>query len=108
MRQPAPARTRMLLAQRLAAHTPPDLFQENAYELPAFVAANPGMLTPLDTFMMQQNLISRMLPEIVDSVTVNGHVYAMPNDVHRENALFYNKQISLPWAYSRPPAPASS
>jgi glucose/mannose transport system substrate-binding protein len=26
-------------------------------------------------------------------VTVNGHVYAMPSDVHRENALFYNKQI---------------
>lgn len=85
--------SRMLLAQRLADNDPPDLFQENAYELPTFVATNPNTLNTLDNFVSQQGLLPVMLPEILSSVTVNGHIYAMPNDIHRENALFYNKQI---------------
>ena len=34
-----------------------------------------------------------MLPEIIADVTVDGHIYSMPVNIHRENTLFYNKQI---------------
>jgi glucose/mannose transport system substrate-binding protein len=87
------ADARMTLATRLAAHDPPDLFQQNAADLRTFIAANPGALQPLDDIVAAQGLPSVVLPEILADVTVDGHIYTMPNNIHRENALFYNKQI---------------
>jgi glucose/mannose transport system substrate-binding protein len=84
---------RAILAQRLAANNPPDLFQQNAHDLRTFLAANPGSLAPLDDFFTAQGLNSVVLPEILADVTVDGHVYSMPVNIHRENTLFYNKQI---------------
>src|SRR4051812_39163944 len=54
---------RTLLAQRLAANTPPDLFQQNAHDLRTFLAANPGALAPLDDFFTAQGLNAAMLGE---------------------------------------------
>jgi len=34
-----------------------------------------------------------MLPDVINDVKVDGRIYAMPVNIHRENALFYNKQI---------------
>src|SRR4051812_4251731 len=44
---------RMLLATRLAAHDPPDLFQQNAADLGTFLATNPNSLVSLDDFFTQ-------------------------------------------------------
>ena len=84
---------RTLLAQRLADHDPPDLFQQNAHDLRTFLATNPGVLTPLDDFFAAQGLNTAMLGDIISNMTVDGHIYSMPVNIHRENALFYNKQI---------------
>src|SRR5688572_27043103 len=84
---------RDLLAQRLANNSPPDVFQQNAHDLRAFLADHPGALAPLDDFFAAQGLSSAVLPEIIDDVTVDGHIYSMPVNIHRENTLFYNKQI---------------
>lgn len=84
---------RALLAQRLADNNPPDLFQQNAHDLRTFLAANPGALAPLDDFFTTQGLNAAMLGEILSNVTVDGHIYSMPVNIHRENTLFYNKQI---------------
>jgi glucose/mannose transport system substrate-binding protein len=85
---------RVKLAERLAAHDPPDLFQQNAHELPAFLQNNPGSLQPLDDFFAsQQGLAAGVHPDVLRNVTVNGKIYAMPVNIHRENSLFYNKQI---------------
>jgi glucose/mannose transport system substrate-binding protein len=84
---------RDLLAQRLADNNPPDLFQQNAHDLRTFHAANPGVLTPLDDFFASQGLNAAMLGDIISNMTVDGHIYSMPVNIHRENTLFYNKQI---------------
>jgi glucose/mannose transport system substrate-binding protein len=84
---------RTTLMQRLAANNPPDLFQQNAHDLRAFLATNPGSLAPLDDFFTAQGLNGVVLPEILADVTVDGHIYSMPVNIHRENTLFYNKQI---------------
>lgn len=81
------------LAARMADGDPPDLFQGNAHDLPAFVKDNPGALEPLDDFLKEKQLDSAILPEILQNVTVDGAVYAMPVNIHRENALLFNKSL---------------
>src|SRR5207245_1275886 len=34
-----------------------------------------------------------VVPEVLEDVTVDGHIYSLPVNLHRENSLFYNKQI---------------
>jgi len=84
---------RTLLADRLANNNPPDLFQQNAHDLPAFLAAHPGSLQALDDLFVAQGLDTAVLPDVITDVKVGGKIYAMPVNIHRENALFYNKQI---------------
>ena len=84
---------RVTVDERLAANNPPDLFQYNAYVLKDFIAANPGKVAPLDDLIDANGLRDVIVPEILKNVTVNGHVYAMPVNAHRENSLFYNMQI---------------
>ncbi|MES1178015.1 MAG: ABC transporter substrate-binding protein, partial [Myxococcales bacterium] len=84
---------RVTIDERLAANDPPDLFQYNAYVLKSFIAANPGKVAPLDDLIDENGLRARIVPEILNNVTVDGHVYAMPVNAHRENSLFYNLQI---------------
>lgn len=87
------ADARMLLQQRLTDHMPPDLFQLNAHDLPAFLANNPGSLESLDDVFAAHGFDTAMLPDIINDVKIDGHIYSMPVNIHRENALFYNKQI---------------
>lgn len=85
------ARTR--LAERLDEGDPPDLFQQNAHDIPAFLDMRSDSIEPLDDLLAEHDLDGAIDPEVLDGVTVDGHVYAMPVNIHRENALFYNKQI---------------
>lgn len=73
--------------------TPPDLFQYNAYYVADFMKAHPGAVKPLDEFFAEPTLHDAVLPDVLGNVTLEGHVYAMPVGLHRENALFYSKQI---------------
>lgn len=84
---------RALLAQRLSDNKPPDLFQQNAHDIASFLAANPGTLASLDDFLEGQGLDQAIQPDVLKDVTVDGHVYGMPVNIHRENSLFYNKQL---------------
>lgn len=81
------------LAERLAAGDPPDLFQQNAHDIPAFLLKNPNSLQPLDSLFAEQGLDTAVTPDVLEHVTYDGKIYAMPVNIHRENALFYNKQI---------------
>jgi len=84
---------KQLLADRLSEGDPPDLFQVNAHDLGALVHESPGVLEPLDELFADQGLMDSVVPEVIDDVTVDGHLYAMPVNIHRENALFYNLEI---------------
>jgi glucose/mannose transport system substrate-binding protein len=82
------------LAMHLAADDPPDLFQQNAHDMRKFLADNPGKIQPLDDLFTEEDLDDTVVvKEVLENVTVDGHVYSMPVNMHRENALFYNKQI---------------
>jgi len=81
------------LDANLAAGTPPDLFQESAYNLGGFLAANPATLVPLSDFFSAHGLLDVIVPEVIADVTFNGEIWAMPVNIHRENALHYNKKI---------------
>jgi len=81
------------LSDRLAADDPPDLFQQNAHDMRQFVADNPGKVEQLDDIFTADNLSDVVVAEVLSDVTVDGHVYSMPVNIHRENALFYNKRV---------------
>jgi glucose/mannose transport system substrate-binding protein len=86
-------RAREILAARLEAGTPPDLYQENAYNLAAVMAKNPGSVTPLTELFEELGLMEAVVPEVIENVTIDGEIYSMPVNIHRENAVHYNKKV---------------
>jgi glucose/mannose transport system substrate-binding protein len=87
------ATTRAELASKIDAGDPPDLFQGNAADLSAFLTAHPDTLEPLDDLLVRDGLDKAIIPDVIDDVTIDGNVYGMPVNIHRENTLLYNKQI---------------
>ena len=92
------------LKMRLAAHDPPELFQENAHNLRALLEEAPGSLQPLDGLFDQLGLRSAVFPEVMSDVTIGGVIYAMPVNLHRENTLFYSTTLL---AQNQIPVPTS-
>ena len=85
---------KQLLQERLEAGDPPDAFQTNAYELKlGYLANEPNLLEPLDDLFAEQGLTDDIAPELLSDITIKGHPVAVPVNVHRENSLFYNKQL---------------
>lgn len=81
------------LTDRLSVDDPPDLFQLNAHDMRQFLTDNPGKIRALDDLFEQEELNDVVVAEVLENVSVDGSVYSMPVNMHRENALFYNKQI---------------
>jgi glucose/mannose transport system substrate-binding protein len=83
---------RELLDQRLAHGNPPDLFLEyvHAWSVDGAGKAN---RRNLDDLFEKLHLRDVLLPEVLGDVTRDGHVFVMPVNIHRENALFYNRKI---------------
>jgi glucose/mannose transport system substrate-binding protein len=78
-----------VLAQRLAAHKPPDSFQGHAgSELLDYIKA--GQLEPID-FVYKQNKFGRVFPaQLIKQITYKGHLYSVPVNIHRANVLWFN------------------
>lgn len=87
------AEAKAILAERLAQDQPPDIYQENAYNIGAFLEKNPEGLVSLSQFFADEGLLDVVVPEVIADVTFNGEISAMPVNIHRENALLYNKKI---------------
>lgn len=84
---------RAILNERLDDGDPPDLFQRNASDIGTFLEAYPDGAAPLDDLIDELGIRKEIIPEALADVTFAGRVYAMPVNVHRENALFYNQWI---------------
>jgi glucose/mannose transport system substrate-binding protein len=83
-----------VLRQRMEDGDPPDSFQTNAYELGrGYLAESPELLAPLDELFEEGKLEQDVVPELLADVTFGGHVMAVPVNIHRENSLFYNKDV---------------
>jgi glucose/mannose transport system substrate-binding protein len=81
------------LSSRLVGNDPPDVFQQNAHDMRKFLAENPGKIQMLDEIFSAEELTDVVVEEVLEDVSVDGHIYSMPVNIHRENSLFYNKQI---------------
>ncbi len=82
-----------VLTQRLEDDDPPDLFQENAGDLRIRVQTDASKYLPLDDLFDEHGWLANFTPEVITDVSVDGHIYGMPVNLHRENALFYNMQV---------------
>jgi glucose/mannose transport system substrate-binding protein len=82
------------LQNRMAEGNPPDTFQVNAgAELRQYVQGATPSLEALDPLARQQDWADAIPSAVLQAVTFGGHIYAVPVDIARINALFYNKHI---------------
>jgi glucose/mannose transport system substrate-binding protein len=85
--------TMRIIGDRLTHGDPPDILQVNARQLREVVEQYPGKLESLDGLFDSLELARAVFPEAIADVSHGGHIMAMPVNMHRENALFYNKAI---------------
>ncbi|XYI04276.1 ABC transporter substrate-binding protein [Sorangium sp. So ce1128] len=86
------------LDERMATGKPPDVFQvHGGVRLMDWVKYNgvegEKKLEPLDDVAASSGWLSAVPESVVETVTHNGRVYAVPVNVHRLNCLFYNKKL---------------
>src|SRR5690606_5321372 len=51
-----------------------------------------GLLTPLDDVAEAEGWKALLPPALLDAVTRDGHIYAVPVNVHGQNWLWYSKE----------------
>ena len=83
---------RVVLQSRLAAGIPPDTWQTlGGAELKSYVDG--GYLEPLDA-LYEELGYSHVIPgPLAKAVTINGHPYSVPLNMHIQNILYYNKKL---------------
>lgn len=81
-----------VLQTRLQGGQPPDSWQLHAgREALSYVNAN--QMEPLTQFFKEQGLDKVMPKLLLDQITINGDVWAVPVNIHRSNMLWYNKKV---------------
>ena len=95
---------RVVLKARITAGIPPDTFQTlGGAELKDYVDS--GVLEPLDDFYSSTGYGDKIPKPLLNAVTIGGHPYSVPLNMHLENILYYNKklfdelQLSAPTGY---------
>jgi glucose/mannose transport system substrate-binding protein len=90
---------RARLAQLMEAGTPPDLYQANVgadeftYVLYNGVDDRDSRVESLDALAEKEGWTDVFPPAVLDALSYNGTIYAVPANIHRINSLFYNKKI---------------
>ena len=83
---------RVVLQARLAANMPPDTWQTlGGAELKSYVDAE--YLEPLDDLWTELDYWSVIPKPLANAVTINGHPYVVPLNMHIQNILYYNKDL---------------
>jgi glucose/mannose transport system substrate-binding protein len=88
----AGSNAKAVLAQRLAAHKPPDSFQGHAgAELRDYIKA--GQVEPIDFIYKQYGFDKKMPASLLSQIKYKGHLYSVPVNIHRANVLWYNPKV---------------
>jgi len=83
---------RVVLQSRIAAGDYPDTFQTlGGAELKNYVDS--GVLQPLDDLWKELKYADVIPGPLAKAVTVNGHPYVVPLNMHIQNILYYNKKL---------------
>ena len=83
---------RVVLKARLTAGLPPDTFQTlGGAELKGYVDA--GALQPLDDLYKELDYANKIPGPLAKAVTIDGHPYVVPLNMHIQNILYYDKKL---------------
>jgi glucose/mannose transport system substrate-binding protein len=83
---------RVVLKARITAGIPPDTFQTlGGAELKDYVDS--GVLQPLDDLYTELDYASVIPKPLLNAVTIDGHPYSVPLNMHLENILYYNQKL---------------
>jgi glucose/mannose transport system substrate-binding protein len=82
-----------VLKTRMQGNDPPDSFQVHGGPelLAGYVAA--GRMEPITQLYKDNGWTTAFPKQLLDMVSANGEIYAVPSNVHRGNVLFYNKKL---------------
>jgi glucose/mannose transport system substrate-binding protein len=82
-----------VLKTRMQGNDPPDTFQVHGGPelLDGYVKAD--QMEPITQLFTDMNMTSAYPQQLLDMVSANGQIYAVPANVHRGNVLFYNKKV---------------
>jgi glucose/mannose transport system substrate-binding protein len=80
----------VVLASRLRAGNPPDVWQTFIGSSTKAYAAR-GRIADVSSVYAAQNLPSVLPKAVLDAVTVDGKQYSMPTGSHRSNVLWFNR-----------------
>ena len=83
---------RIVLKARITAGIPPDTFQTlGGAELKDYVDSN--VLVPLDDLYAKSGYGDKIPKPLLNAVSINGHPYSVPLNMHLENILYYNQKL---------------
>lgn len=83
---------RVVLQNRLAAGDIPDTWQTlGGAELKNYVDS--GFLAPLDDLWKELDYANKIPGPLAKAVSVDGHPYVVPLNMHLQNILYYNKKL---------------
>jgi len=83
---------RVVLQARLSAGIPPDTWQTlGGAELKSYVDG--GYLVPLDDLYTELKYAGAIPKPLANAVTIGGHPYVVPLNMHIQNILYYNRKL---------------
>ena len=115
----AGSNAKAILASRLLANDPPDSYQRHA-GLELLDDVRSGKVQDLTELYEQQGWRKVFPKGLLDNLTIDGKIYAVPVNIHRANLIWYNpktlKELGLAgprrrgrtsWRRRRPSAPGA-
>jgi glucose/mannose transport system substrate-binding protein len=99
----AGSNAKAILASRLLANDPPDSYQRHAgLELADDVRS--GKVQDITSLYEQQGW-GKVFPQgLLDKITIDGRLYAVPVNIHRANLIWYNPKTLRALGIARPPS----
>ena len=98
----AGSNAKAILASRLLANDPPDSYQRHA-GLELLDDVRSGKVQDL-TDLYQQQGWTKVFPQgLVDNLTIDGRIYAVPVNIHRANLMWYSPKTLRDVGLSGPP-----
>ena len=89
----AGSNAKAVLASRMEAGNPPGTFQVHAGNGTLLSWIQAGDMAPLNSLYKQEGWDSVFPKGLLNLLTVNGNIYAVPVDMQRGNVLWYNPKI---------------
>lgn len=82
-----------VLKTRMMGGNPPDSFQVHGGSELIDTWVKPNMMEPITDIYNEEGWLDKFPKGLIDMVSYNNEIYAVPSNIHRGNVLWYNKAI---------------